>query len=138
MEHSSYESHPLGRTEWVKLYGALLGKEDEAEALFEEQASQLKSLENTENTGKTVAFFYINSMVRRMCRKRGLCVQNDRSGWRVSTFLKILSGRGRPVDDEHGHGRLLCGAKDADYIIYNSTIDGELKSPDELLKKVRF
>ena len=26
-------------------------------------------------------------------------------------------------------------AKDADYIIYNSTIDGELKSLDELLKK---
>ena len=28
-----------------------------------------------------------------------------------------------------------AGAKDADYIIYNSTIDGELKSLDELLKK---
>ena len=28
-----------------------------------------------------------------------------------------------------------AGAKDADYIIYNSTIDGELGSLDELLKK---
>ena len=101
VEHSSYESHPLGRTEWVKLYGALLGKEDEAEALFEEQASQLKSLENTENTGKTVAFFNINSM--------------GAANVRMEDFY--------------------AGAKDADYIIYNSTIDGELKSLDELLKK---
>ena len=28
VEHSSYESHPLGRTEWLKLYGVLLGKEE--------------------------------------------------------------------------------------------------------------
>ena len=75
VEHSSYESHPLGRTEWVKLYGALLGKEDEAEALFEEQASQLKSLENTENTGKTVAFF--NGSGERAQGWR-LCIENDR------------------------------------------------------------
>ena len=30
IDYSSYESHPLGRVEWVKFYGALLGKEDEA------------------------------------------------------------------------------------------------------------
>ena len=28
VERSSYESHPLGRTEWMKLYAVLLGKED--------------------------------------------------------------------------------------------------------------
>ncbi|MFR8758216.1 MAG: ABC transporter substrate-binding protein, partial [Clostridium sp.] len=33
VEHSSYESHPLGRTEWLKLYGVLLGKEDLADKL---------------------------------------------------------------------------------------------------------
>ena len=30
-----------------------------------------------------------------------------------------------------------AGARDADYIIYNSTIDGELKSLDELFEKKR-
>lgn len=136
VEHSSYESHPLGRTEWVKLYGALLGKEDEAEALFEEQASQLKSLENTENTGKTVAFFYINSMGAANVRK---------AGDYVSKMIDLAGGQYIFKDlgaDEEGQSTMnmgmedfYAGAKDADYIIYNSTIDGELKSLDELLKK---
>lgn len=139
VEHSSYESHPLGRTEWVKLYGALLGKEDEAEALFEEQASQLKSLENTENTGKTVAFFYINSMGAANVRK---------AGDYVSKMIDLAGGQYIFKDlgaDEEGQSTMnmgmedfYAGAKDADYIIYNSTIDGELKSLDELLKKVTF
>ena len=30
VETSSYESDPLGRLEWIKLYGALFGKEKEA------------------------------------------------------------------------------------------------------------
>lgn len=67
VEHSSYENHPLGRTEWVKLYGALLDKEEEAEAVFEEQAEKLNSIKDSENTGKTVAFFYINSWALPMC-----------------------------------------------------------------------
>ena len=27
VDHSSYEAHPLGRTEWIRLYGVLTGKE---------------------------------------------------------------------------------------------------------------
>lgn len=42
IEYSSYESHPLGRVEWVKFYGALLGKEEEAEEIFEEQVAILE------------------------------------------------------------------------------------------------
>ena len=34
VERSSYEEDPLGRMEWVKVYGALLGKLPAAEALF--------------------------------------------------------------------------------------------------------
>ena len=34
VERSSYESHPLGRTEWMKLYAVLLGKEDVAEKVL--------------------------------------------------------------------------------------------------------
>ena len=30
IDRSSYESQPLGRTEWIKLYGAMLDKEEEA------------------------------------------------------------------------------------------------------------
>lgn len=36
---------------------------------------------------------------------------------------------------EYGNGSLYAKAKDADYIIYNSTIDGELTTMDEFLAK---
>lgn len=37
VERSSYEEHPLGRLEWIRLYGLLYGKEQEADAFYEEQ-----------------------------------------------------------------------------------------------------
>ena len=58
---SSNESHPLGRVEWIKVYGALLCKEEEAEDFFEEQTKVLDELEGIENTGKSVVYFYINT-----------------------------------------------------------------------------
>ena len=136
VEHSSYENPPLGRTEWVKLYGVLLDKEEEAEAVFEEQAEKLNSIKDSENTGKTVAFFYINSMGSANVRK-----SNDY----VSKMIELAGGNYIFNDlgtDEEGLSTMnmgmedfYAGARDADYIIYNSTIDGELKSLDELLKK---
>ena len=38
IDYASYESHPLGRTEWVKLYGALFNKETGSRNFFSEQA----------------------------------------------------------------------------------------------------
>lgn len=67
VERSSYESHPLGRTEWMKLYAVLLGKEDAAEKAFKEQTDKLDKVltSDDKDTGKTVAFFYINSTDRK-------------------------------------------------------------------------
>ena len=61
VDHSSYEANPLGRTEWVKLYGVLTGKEEEAAKAFEEQKQYVEELSDAEDTGKTVAFFYITT-----------------------------------------------------------------------------
>ena len=136
VEHSSYESHPLGRTEWIKLYGVLLGKEDQAQKLFQNQVDKLKSVEDSENTGKTVAFFYINSMGAANVRK-----SNDY----VSKMIELAGGEyifHDPAEDDNALSTMnmqmeefYAKAKDADYIIYNSTIDGELDSIDELLAK---
>ena len=41
VERSSYENHPLGRMEWVKLYGVMLGGEELAESCFKEQVEHL-------------------------------------------------------------------------------------------------
>ena len=57
VDRSSYESNPLGRMEWIKFYGELIGKTDEAKAFFDEQKAKVEGLEEFENTEKTVAFF---------------------------------------------------------------------------------
>ena len=78
VERSSYESHPLGRTEWMKLYAVLLGKEDVAEKAFKEQTDKLDKVltSDDKDTGKTVAFFYINSTGAVNVRKNGDYVSN--------------------------------------------------------------
>ena len=139
VERSSYESHPLGRTEWMKLYAVLLGKEDMAEAVFKEQSDKLDKVLTEENTGKTVAFFYINSTGAVNVRKN-----NDY----VSRMIELAGGRYLPEDTGDNDNALstmnmqmeefYAKAKDADYIIYNSTIDGELSTIDELLSKSKL
>ena len=44
VDKSSYEPHPLGRMEWIKLYGLLLGKTDEADAFYNEQLASLAAV----------------------------------------------------------------------------------------------
>ena len=44
VERSSYETDPLARMEWVKLYGILLGKQQEAEQLFDTQVQRVAHL----------------------------------------------------------------------------------------------
>lgn len=61
VEDSSKESHPLGRVEWVKLFGVLFGMEDEANAYFNEQKALVEAASTDESYGKTVAFGYIKS-----------------------------------------------------------------------------
>ena len=61
VDYSSYETEPLGRTEWVKLYGLLTGREEEAQAAFSRELKAFDAIGEAQNTGKTVAFFYITS-----------------------------------------------------------------------------
>src|SRR5699024_4462878 len=61
VDYSSYEENPLGRTEWVKLYGLLTGHEKEAEEAFASEKEAFETVSDSEQTGKTVAFFYITA-----------------------------------------------------------------------------
>ncbi len=137
VETSSYEEHPLGRLEWIKLYGVLFDKEDEAEEYFNHQLSLIKPLLSRNNdTGKTAAFFHVTANGLINVRKRGDYI----------TKMISLSG-GKYVPENAGDGEnvlstmnmqmedFYAGASDADILIYNSTIGGEIKSVDELIKK---
>ena len=135
VEHSSYESDPLGRMEWLKLYAVLLDKEEEADAYFQSQTDMLTDVLGAENTEKTVAFFSINSNGYVTVRK---------TGDYISKMIELAGGRYifQNLGDDNALYTMnmqmedfYAGACDADYIIYNSAIESELHSLDELLEK---
>ena len=45
------------RTEWIKLYGAMLNKEDAADSFFEKQAQVIEKLKGFENNRKDGGIF---------------------------------------------------------------------------------
>ena len=136
VERSSYESEPLGRMEWLKLYGALVGKEDEACAQYDAILQQLDGVLDQTPTGKRVAFFYITTSGAVNVRK---------SADYIAKAIR-MSGGDYVAFDEGGEENALSTmtiqmetfydtAVDADVLIYNSTVDGEIRTIDELLAK---
>ena len=136
VERSSYESHPIGRTEWIKLYGVLLGKEEEAERLFKEQEERMESVLSEENTGKTVAFFLntTNGLAKVRKSKEYLYKKIEHAGGRY-IFENLGEDDNALSTVNMQMEEFYAKAKDADYIIYNSAIDGELQTIDQLLEK---
>ena len=134
-EMSSYEAEPLGRTEWVKCYGAMLDKEDEAQKLFDDQIAQISSVDSAA-TGKTVAFFYINSNGNAVARKPGDYVTKmiEQAGG-TTAFQELDSTEGNMSNVTLEMERFYAMAKDADVIIYNASIDGSISNLDDLLSK---
>ncbi len=137
VDYSSYETEPLGRTEWVKLYGLLAGREEEAAGAFAGQQEAFASIGNAEDTGKTVAFFYITNSGEVNVRKASdyLPKMIELAGGRY-----VFSDLGAEDDTASSTVSLqmeefYAAAREADYLIYNSTIDGELSSVEELFGK---
>ncbi len=136
IEHSSYESHPLGRTEWVKLYAAMLNKEAQAEAFFDDQAKVIDELKDFPNTEKKVAFFYISSDGSVVVRGAGDYVAGmiELAGGRYifSDTAALDSARAAVTISMED---FYAAAVDADFLIYNASIDAPLNSVDDLLGK---
>lgn len=136
VERSSYESSPLGRIEWLKLYGALVGKEDLACSQYDELLAALSPILDQEASGQTIAFFYINSSGAVNVRK---------SGDYIAKAIAMAGGQYVSFDESGEENALstmtiqmesfYASAVDADIMIYNSTIDGEIRTIDELLTK---
>lgn len=135
VDRSSYEPHPLGRTEWVKLYAALTGKEAEAEAFFEDQASVIRELENFENTGKTVAFFFVNTDGSIVIRKPTDYIPKmiALAGGRYSfeDFQTDQTATSISISMEN----FYATAVDADVLIYNASIGDPISTREELIAK---
>lgn len=139
MEASSYEAHPLGRVEWIKLFGALLGKEEAAERIFQEQADILNRISEDQPSGKTVAFFFVSS--------NGM-VQVRQSSDYIPRMIELAGGRyifenlgdpeSRKATMNMQAEEFYHKARNADFLIYNSSIDGGISTMKELLDKCEF
>lgn len=136
IEYSNYESHPMARVEWIKFFGALTDKEAEAEEIFAKQLEVLEQVTSDEKTDKTVAFFFVTS--------NGLAQVRNSNDY-VPKMIELAGGKyifDNIGDPESSRSTLNMqieefynGAKDADYLIYNSSIDGGVSSVEELIHK---
>lgn len=136
IEYSSYESHPLGRVEWVKFFGALIGKDELAQKIFNEEVRLVDEVTSVEKTDKTVAFFYVTS--------NGLIQVRSSSDY-VPKMINLAGGNYIPTnigDPDSKRSTVSMQiedfydqAKDVDFIIYNSSIDGGIGSVQGLLDK---
>ena len=135
VDRSSYEQHPLGRTEWIKLYAALVGKDAEAAEFFDQQAAIITQLEGFENTGKTVAFFFVNSdgsiVIRKPTDYIPKMIELAGGRYAFENFVTDQTNTSVSVTMETFYGT----AVDADVLIYNASIDAPISSINELLAK---
>ena len=136
VERSSYESGPLERMEWIKLYGILLGKEDTAEQVFAAQEAAIAPLLEQEPTDKSCAFFSLSSNNLATVRKGSDYVAKMIEMAGGAYVFSDLTDNGNslatmnlPLED------FYAGAKDADVLIYNSAIEGTIASVSQLTEK---
>lgn len=132
-ERSSYEEAPLGRTEWVKLYGALLDREEEAESFFAAEAAAFEAVAELPGTDKTIALFYINP--------KGAVVVRQPGDY-LARCIELGGGKYAFADmDAPGNSPTVSltmeefyqGAVHADYLVYNGTIYDSIASVDDLI-----
>ena len=139
VERSSYEKHPLGRLEWIKLYGVLFDRKKEANDFYEKEMKKIEPVMKQEDNSdaKTVAFFYVMTNGAVSVRK-----PNDY----IAKSISLAGGKYVPsnIDDEEKNALstlnmqmedFYAATRDADILIYNSTIDGQINSIDDLIRK---
>ncbi len=137
VERSSYESHPLGRMEWIKLYGCLMDKEEEAGAFFDRKLAELNESLERGLENKKVLFFYITA---------GGYVNVRKPGDYIAKMIELAGGEyalsNLETEEENSLSTMNISledfylkGKDADILVYNSTIDGGVKDLSQLLEK---
>ena len=135
VELSSYEDEPLGRAEWIRLYGVLCGRDNLARERFQEQVDQVAGIQKPA-TGKSVAYFYLNANGAAVVRRPGDYVTRmieQAGGTYAFNDLETAAPGSSSVTLEME--RFYATAKDADVIIYNASIDDGVDSLDELVAK---
>ncbi len=146
IDRSSYESEPLGRAEWVKVYGLLTGREEEAAQAFAEQKGYVEALSgNTEQEPqnasgnaepeslKTAAIFSINSTRQVVTKSAG-----DYFGKMVEiaggTLCTPATDPGR-ASQTVSMEAFYAAAEQTDILIYNASIEDAPEDMQQMCAK---
>lgn len=137
VDYSSYESTPLGRLEYVKLYGLLCGKYDEAKAFFDESIREINDISFESDTSVSVGYYYIAS---------GGHINIRKPGDYVTRMIELAGGHyafdGSVPEEENALATMNIQlevfyemASKADILIYNNTTTGDVHSIADLINK---
>ena len=135
IDRSSYEQEPLGRTEWIKAYGVMIGHLEEAEAFFNRQSDVVNQITEYPEGSPTVAFFNVNTS--------GLVVVRGADDY-ISRMITEAGGTYPFTSLENQSGKatisisfeeFYAAASEADYLIYNGTIDTSVTTLADMLGK---
>lgn len=123
-DQSSYESHPLGRTEWIKIYGEIFDMRDKSDAVFNGQVEILNETSSKINVPeaerKTVLIFYTTST------KDTFYVRNAADY--VTELVNLGGGKqvaeigpGKSGNTKMPQESFIQECSQADYVLYNWT-----------------
>lgn len=136
VDYSSHEPSPLGRMEWIKLYGLLTGSEEKADKIFAEKENKLNDvINNGQGTEKKVAYFYVSNNGGIVIRKNQDYIVKliEMAGGKYAfTGLSEYDGTGQMTIQKEA---FFEATSDCDILIYNSTINGGINSIEELDRK---
>ena len=122
IEYSSYEAHPLGRTEWIKLFGALINREAEAEEAFRRCTAMMAEIQTYASTGKTVAIFLVDSTGKAQVRSTDDYLSRIvEIGGGVNAFSYVTVADSGRSNVNMTMEEFYANAMDVDYLIYNSS-----------------
>ncbi|HAE45658.1 MAG TPA: iron ABC transporter substrate-binding protein [Lachnospiraceae bacterium] len=146
VDKSSYEEHPLGRMEWIRLYGLLLGMSEEADNFYQRQLESLKAVPELDrmlfegeerSPEKSAAYFYITSSGSVNIRRPGDYISRmiELAGGSYA-FADAVSEGGAQATMNIQMEAFLDRALETDILIYSTSIDNEISSIGDLYSKV--
>lgn len=132
IEYSSYEEHPMGRLEWIRFYGALIGEDERALRIFNEQCKAYEEMDKDNTGNKSVAFFYFtnNGTVNIRVADDYVPKMIELAGGQY--IFGDITAEGKKSSINMTMEEFVSRASSADVLIYNSAIDDDVTSVDEL------
>lgn len=132
-DYSSYEKSPIGRMEWIKVYGRILGKENKAEEIFNNQRNLYEAAAGAEiKDSPRVAFFYIASdgqvKVRTGSDYMAKMIEDAGGEYAFKELTGNMSTTSITMEE------FYAKAVDCDILIYNSTTGSVINSIEDLTK----